>query len=100
MHAVIGAVSAGVPSGIMRYSHKAAGTMETLQLLDYVWDCRAPATELLRVASRLWSDRAAIRARLAATMPGIVAQAWQIGDVLAAALPRESKKDRHSGAGP
>ena len=100
MHAVIGAVSAGVPSGIMRYSHKAAGTMETLQLLDYVWDCRAPATELLRVASRLWSDRAAIRARLAATMPGIVAQAWQIGDVLAAALPRESKKDRRSGAGP
>lgn len=100
MHAVIGAVSAGVPSGIMQYSHKAAGTMETLQLLDYVWDCRAPATELLRVASRLWTDRAAVRARLAATMPGIVAQAWQIGDVLAAALPRESEKDRPSGAGP
>ena len=99
MHAVIGALSTGTPSGIMQYSHKASGVMEMLGLADYVWDCRTPATELLRMADRLWTDRAAIRARLAATIPGIVAQALQIGDVLAAALPREPEQGRHSGAG-
>ena len=92
MHAVISAVSAGVPSGIMQYSHKASGVMEMLQLADCVWDCRAPASELLRIASRLWTDRAAIRTRLEAKMPEIVAQAYRVGDRLAEMLTRRQER--------
>ena len=86
MHAVIGAVSAGTPAAIMQYSHKASGVREMLDLAEYVWNCRAPVAELLQVLDRLWNDRQAVRNRLAATMPELVARAYRLGDVMAEAL--------------
>lgn len=86
MHAVISAVSAGTPSGIMQYSHKAAGVMEMLELTDYVWDCRAPFQDLGAMAARLWENREALRSRLAARMPDFTARAHRVGDLLAEVL--------------
>ena len=100
MHAVISAVSAGTPSVIMQYSHKASGVMEMLKLADCVWDVGGSAGELLGAADRLWADRDAVRARLAAAMPDLVAQAWHVGDLLAEAWPRKSEKDRRPEACP
>ena len=98
MHAVLGALSAGTPAAIVQYSHKAAGTMEMLNLADYVWDAGSPSSDLLDMADRLWKNRAACRAQLAATMPGTVAQAWRVGDIMADLLARRSTHSPIHGA--
>lgn len=89
MHAVISAVSAGVPAVIMQYSHKAAGVMEMMQLGDRVWDCRQPLEDLLRMTGRAWEGRQETRRQLVAIMPGLIAQAYQLGDILAECLPSQ-----------
>ncbi len=85
MHSVISAASAGTPSVIMQYSHKASGVMGMLGLSEFVWDCKQPLVDLLGLAERALGERAQTRAALARTIPGIVAEAYTVGELFAAA---------------
>ncbi len=86
MHAVISALSCCVPSVLMQYSHKAEGVMRMLDLSGYVWDAKDTPATLLALTEAVWAERTALRAELAQRMPAIVAQAYQVGDVLAEKL--------------
>ena len=54
MHSAIGAVSSGVPSVLIQYSHKASGVMELVGLRDFVWDFKAPREQLLEMIEHTW----------------------------------------------
>ena len=92
MHAVIGAVSAQVPSVIMQYSHKASGVMESLGLNEWVWDVRAPSAELFARIDKAWAERNALRARLAERTGRAAEEAYRLGDVMAAALAPRTRR--------
>ena len=86
MHAVISAVSAGTPSVIMQYSHKASGVMEMLKMSDWVWDIREPKSNLAGLIEKAWSGRSALSVRLAERRGRDAEVAYQLGDVFAEAL--------------
>lgn len=86
MHAVISAISAGTPSVIMQYSHKASGVMEGLDLEEWVWDIRSPESDLAGLVDKAWAGRAGLRARLVERSPREAKEAYRLGDVLAEAL--------------
>lgn len=67
MHANIAALSSGIPTLAIAYSHKTAGIMQLLGQDDYVCDIAALDTnELPSVFTRLVNDQAGIRDMLAA----------------------------------
>ncbi|MBP7830482.1 MAG: polysaccharide pyruvyl transferase family protein [Kiritimatiellae bacterium] len=92
MHAVISAVSAGTPSVIMQYSHKASGVMEMLGLSDRVWDIRSPESALSGLVEQAWRDRVELRARLRERSGRDAGEAYGLGDVFAEAMEARRSK--------
>jgi len=82
MHSIIAALSCGVPSVIMQYSHKASGTMSLLGLEEYVWDFKGAKEELLSKIMNLWDSHEALKENVKAI--GLKAQedAWKAGTIL------------------
>jgi polysaccharide pyruvyl transferase WcaK-like protein len=73
MHACIGALSTGVPTGGVAYSVKMRGVFETCGQGSHVADLRRLGTEELVAALwRAWEDRAQVRATLQERMPAVV----------------------------
>jgi len=82
MHAVIAALSCGVCSLILEYSHKSRGLMEMLSLEDYVWPIEDSPERLWEKLSVLYDRRDAYRKRLLEIMPGLVEDAYSAGAAL------------------
>jgi len=65
MHAGIAALSSGIPTLMISWSHKYAGVMEDLGLAEFVWDFLAPAgRELGPLFDELWQQRRSVSERL------------------------------------
>lgn len=89
MHAVVGAISTGVPPLVMKYSHKSQGLMSMVGLPDLVWDISDSIPSLRRKLSELWTRRATVRAHLEQLHPKLIADAFSAGDALQQALARK-----------
>lgn len=64
MHAAIAALSSGVPTIMLSWSHKYPGLMEEIGLQKFVWSLESRAEELEALIEELWQERAVIRHRL------------------------------------
>lgn len=64
MHAAIAALSSGVPTIMLSWSHKYPGLMEEIGLQKLVWSLQSRAEELEALIEELWQERAVIRHRL------------------------------------
>jgi len=65
MHAGIAALSSGIPTAMISWSHKYAGVMEEVGLPEFVWDLLAPGgTHLSNVFDELWRQRRSVSERL------------------------------------
>jgi len=86
MHSVIAAISSGIPSAIIQYSHKAGGVMEMCGLREYVWDFKAPKQDFLKIIDKLWYSRVSLQSELQGRMMKIKENAWKSGELLVEAL--------------
>lgn len=82
MHSVIGALSMGVPTIIIQYSHKAPGMMETLGLSSYVWDYKSSIDVLKSLVGELWAERQTIRSKIKNVMTDYKKDALRAGEIL------------------
>lgn len=84
-HAAIFALSAGVPTLIIGYQHKAWGIARMLNLESWVIDIQQIGSQVLidRLAA-LWAERDAVRNRIRQALPTLVEQARQPGVLIAA----------------
>jgi colanic acid/amylovoran biosynthesis protein len=82
MHSVIAAVSSGVPSVIIQYSHKAQGLMNLVGLSQYVWDYKASKKELFKLIETVWNLRRTLRIDIQSKMVNIKSEAWRAGEIL------------------
>lgn len=75
-HAMVGALSLQVPSAVLGWSHKYAEVMARFGLEDNVMDYKAlSATDLQARVLRVFEQREAMRAAIAAGLPGVKASA-------------------------
>lgn len=86
MHSVIGAISEGVPSVIMQYSHKAFGVMDMIGLKQYVWDIKSPKEDLIKTINTAWHLRETLRTDIKNRMLNIKKEAYKAGEALVNAL--------------
>lgn len=82
MHSVIAALSQGIPSVLIQYSHKAIGVMDTLDLRDYVWDISAPPDQLFTLADRTWQNKSRLRQKLLTDMVEVKKKVGLAGELL------------------
>ncbi len=76
MHACIGALSSGVPTGGVAYSPKMRGVFETCGQGKYVADLRRTGTEdLVAELWRAWEERTQARAELSERLPAVLDRA-------------------------
>jgi colanic acid/amylovoran biosynthesis protein len=85
LHSNIFALSEGVPVITIQYQPKTSGVMRMLGLADWVIDIEAvEAATLLALLQKMWCDIDQHRELVARIMPLIVAQAGQVGSLIAA----------------
>jgi polysaccharide pyruvyl transferase WcaK-like protein len=91
MHACIGALSSGIPTGGVAYSPKMRGVFATCGQSAHVADLRSLRTEELVAALwASWEARAEARATLASRLPAVIERARsQMRETLAASRRRE-----------
>jgi colanic acid/amylovoran biosynthesis protein len=89
MHACIGALSTGVPTGGVAYSAKMRGVFETCGQGSHVADLRRLGTEdLVAALWSAWEDRTRARASLQARMPAVLERSRdQMRETLRASAP-------------
>lgn len=86
MHSVIGAVSQGIPSLLIQYSHKASGVMNLIGLERYVWDYKSPKEIFTELISDIWNNRDTISSGLWQRMTNVKNEAWKAGEIFVDAL--------------
>jgi colanic acid/amylovoran biosynthesis protein len=96
-HAAIFALSAGVPTLLIGYQHKAWGIARMLDLESWVVDIQQIGSQVLidRLAA-LWTERDAVRNQIQQRLPALLEQARQPGALIAAdfrKLREESRRD-------
>ena len=80
MHANIAAISLGVPTVAIAYSHKAPGIMSMVGLKDYVCDFRTmDFEELTSMINRMWSNRDGLRKNLISKVDELKQAVWVNG---------------------
>jgi colanic acid/amylovoran biosynthesis protein len=82
MHSVIGALSMGVPSVLMQYSHKAIGVMDLLGLKEFVWSIDSLSEELFEKIHNLWQNRSKLRQQIDTEMVKVKKDALRAGEIL------------------
>jgi polysaccharide pyruvyl transferase WcaK-like protein len=64
MHAGIAALSSGVPTLMISWSHKYEGVMEELALSQFVWRPRFPSRNLISLFDEMWHRRGEVSRQL------------------------------------
>ena len=91
MHANIAAISIGVPTVAIAYSHKAPGIMSMVGLKDYVCDFRTmDFEELTSMINMMWSNREELRKNLISKVKELKEAVWLNGK-----LAKEVLNKRH-----
>jgi colanic acid/amylovoran biosynthesis protein len=91
MHSIIAAISLGIPSVIMQYSHKAQGVMDMLGMEEYVWDIKSTKEELLSKINKAWYSRDVLRNDLKYRVVKIKDEVWKAGDLLKETISSKRK---------
>jgi polysaccharide pyruvyl transferase WcaK-like protein len=94
MHSIIGALSLGIPSVILQYSHKAQGVMDMLELAQYVWDHNSSKEELIELIDTVWNNRNDLKRDIQTRMTSIKKEAWRAGEILLEELKKQGIKSK------
>lgn len=94
MHSTIAALSSGVPAAAMAYSLKTRGVFGTCGLEDQVVDARSTDTDrAISLLKASFSERVAVRTRLRARLPDVLAEVEREMDVVVGASTRRPEAE-------
>lgn len=92
MHANIAALSLGVPTVAIAYSHKAPGIMSMVGLKEYVCDFRTmDFEELTSMINSMWSNRDGLRKNLISKVEELKQAVWLNGKLAKGVLDKRNE---------
>jgi colanic acid/amylovoran biosynthesis protein len=84
MHSNIFAMSQGVPVIAIGYVHKTRAISQGLGIEEWVIDIeQVDEAQLIEKLKLLWAERDQVRAHLETTIPGVIQQIQQVGEIVA-----------------